>query len=155
MNTLSRAITARFSPNSDSYNALRTHWSGLINSEPRHELTAAHHLLYLALSGKDWRKAFTPPTNQRKLDNGAFRGWGMFRALATIQLKCCEAEILAPFEGLITSLMLGELRGLLPAGNPYTHQPVDFANGAFPFDAYSEKNTASSMSQTKKEDPQA
>jgi len=90
MNTLSRAITARFFPNPDSYNALRKHWSSLINSERKHELTAAHHLLYIAMIGKDWRKAFTPPTNQRKLDNGAFLGWGMLRALATIQLKFKE-----------------------------------------------------------------
>jgi hypothetical protein len=72
MNTLSRAITARFFPQPDSYNALRKKWSDLINSERRHELTSAHHLLYLALIGKDWRKAFTTISNQRKLDNGAF-----------------------------------------------------------------------------------
>src|SRR5512138_2942362 len=36
MKTLSRAITARFFPNLDSYNALRRHWSGLINSEHKH-----------------------------------------------------------------------------------------------------------------------
>ena len=151
MNTLSRAITARFFPNSDSYNALRQHWSSLINSERRHELTAAHHLLYLALSGKDWRKAFAPPTNQRKLDNGACWGWGMFRALQAIQLKCCEEEILAPFEGMITSQTLGELRSLLPTSNPYTYKPADFANGAFPFDAYN----VSTMIQLKKDEPHA
>lgn len=138
MNTLSRAVTARFFPNSDSYNALRKHWSDLINSERRHELTAVHHLLYLVMIGKDWRKAFTPPTNQRKLDNGAFLGWRMFQALATIQFKFKEEEILAPFEGLITSQMLGDLRSLLPTSNPYTYKVSDFANGTFPFDAYAE-----------------
>jgi len=64
MNTLSWAITARFFPNPESYNALRKHWSDLINSERRYELTAAHYLLYISLMGKDWRKAFTPlPTS--------------------------------------------------------------------------------------------
>ena len=140
MNTLSRAITARFFPNPDSYNALRKHWSSLINSERKHELTAAHHLLYLALTGKDWRKAFTPPTNQCKLDNGAFWGWGMFCALQTIHLKFKEQELLAPFDGLIASQMLTELRNLLPIENPYSHKPDEFSNGVFPFDAYFEEN---------------
>lgn len=138
MNTLPRAITARFFPNPDSYNAFRKKWSDLINSERKHELTAAHHLLYLAISGKDWRKAFTPPTNQRKLDNGAFWGWGMFRALQTIHLKFKEDELLAPFEGAITSEVFNELRGVLPTANAYSYKPSDFTKEAFPFDAYSE-----------------
>ncbi|HEU0297187.1 MAG TPA: hypothetical protein VFR47_30885 [Anaerolineales bacterium] len=155
MNTLSRAITARFFPNPDSYNALRKHWSDLINSERKHELRAAHHLLYLAVIGKDWRRAFTPPTNQRKLDNGAFLGWRMFCALQTIQLKFKEEELLAPFEGLITSQMLGDLRNLLPTGNPYTYQPADFANGTFPFDSYSEKDNMNIIVPLNKEDTNA
>jgi hypothetical protein len=155
MNTLSRAITARFFPNSDSYNALRKHWSDLINSERKHELTAAHHLLYLALIGKDWRRAFTAPTNQRKLDNGAFLGWQMFSALQTIHFKFREEELMAPFEGLITSQMLDELRSLLPTANAYTSKSTDFANGAFPFDAYAEKNEISTIIPLKKEDPDA
>ena len=152
MNTLSRAITARFFPNPDYYNALRKHWSSLINSESKHELTAAHHLLYLAMLGKDWRKAFTPPTNPRKLDNGAFLGWGMFCALQIIQLKCKEERLLAPFAGLITSQMLGNLRSLLPTSNPYTYKPADFSHSTFPFDAFSDKNNVSTMIQLRKED---
>lgn len=152
MNTLSRAITARFFPNPDSYNALRNHWSSLINSERKHELTAAHHLLYVAMVGKDWRKAFTPPTNQRKLDNGAFIAWGMLRALVTIQLRFKEEELLAPFEGLLTTQMLDDLRSLMPKGNPYFYRPTDFAKGAFPFDAYSEINDVNTIIQFKKED---
>ena len=151
MNTLSRAITARFFPHSDSYNALRKHWSSLINSERKHELTAAHHLLYLAMIGKDWRKAFSPPTNRRKLGNGAFLGWRLFCALQAAQLKSKEEELLAPFEGWITSQMLDELRSLLPTSNPYSYKLADFANSAFPFDAYSEKNNMNIMIQLKKE----
>ena len=139
MNTLSRAITARFFPNPDTYNALRKHWSDFINSERKHELSAAHHLLYLALIGKDWRKVFTLPTNKRKLANGAFWGWGMFRALQAIHLKYEEQELLTPFDGLITSQMMAELRNLLPIEHPYSHKPDEFFNSFFPFDAYSEK----------------
>lgn len=155
MNTLSRAITAHFFPNSDSYNALRKHWSDLINSQRKHELTAAHHLLYLSVTGKDWRKAFTFLTNKRKLENGAFWGWKMFRALEIIQSKSKEQELLTPFDGLITPQMLLALRSPLPAGNPYTYKPADFAHGAFPFDAYSEKNNVNTMIQLKKEDTNA
>ncbi len=139
MNTLPRAITAQFFPNSESYNAFRKHWSALINSEHKHELSAAHHLLYLVLIGKDWRKAFTPLANQRKLDNGAFWNWGMFRALQTIQSLYAEEELLLPFHGLVSPQMLQELRNLLPTANAYTYKPSDFANRSFPFEAYSEK----------------
>jgi len=140
MNTLSRAITARFFPTPDSYNALRKHWSDLINSERRSELTAAHHLLYLALMGKDWRKAFTPITNQRKLDNGAFWDWELFRAIFKLHNKYSEDELLALFDGLITTDMLAELRQVLPYRNVYQYKASDFANKTFPFDAYIEKD---------------
>ncbi|MFT3891395.1 MAG: hypothetical protein QM730_07150 [Anaerolineales bacterium] len=152
MNTLSRAITARFFPNSDSYNALRKKWSDLINSERKHELTAAHHLLYLTLLGKDWRKAFTAPTNQRKLDNGAFWGWKMFSALYSIHAKFKEEELLAPFDGLITTDMLVQLRNFLPVVNAYSYKPSEFADGTFPFDAYSERNSITAIVHIQKED---
>jgi hypothetical protein len=149
MNTLSRAVTARFFPHPDAYNALHKKWSVLINSDRRHELTAAHHFLYLALSGKDWRKTFTPPTNQRKLENGAFLGWAMFRALQTIKNRFKEPDLLAPFDGAITSQMLVELRDLLPTSNLYSFRPADFANGVFPFDAYEQENSAKATEQYK------
>jgi hypothetical protein len=147
MNTLPRAITARFFPNPHSYNALRKCWSDLINSERKHQLSAAHHLLYLALIGKDWRRAFTPPTNQRKLDHGAFFGWGMFRALETIQLRYREEELLLPFDGVVTPEMLNELRWLLPKLNAYTYKPSDFAHGSFPVHAYAEKMSTDATAQ--------
>lgn len=152
MNTLSRAITARFFPHSDSYNALRKKWSSLINSERKHELTVAHHLLYLALLGKDWRKAFTPPTNQRKLDNGAFYGWGMFNAVYSIHAGFKEEELLTPFDGLITSGMLAEVRNFLPIVNAYSYKPSDLAKGPFPSDAYTEKNSTTAIIHIRKED---
>jgi len=141
MNTLSRAITARFFPNSDSYNALRKHWSDLINSERKHELAAAHHLLYLALTGKDWRKAFTPLTNQHKLDNGAFWGWRMFLALFKLHSKFSEDELLAPFGGHITPQILEDLRGLLPTVYPSSFRPDEFTRTSFPFEAYKDRDS--------------
>lgn len=150
MNTLPRVITARFSPNPDSYNALRKHWSRLINSEQKHEFTVTHHLLYLALLGKDWRKAFTCPTNKRKLENGTFLGWKLFRALQIIQSKFAEQELLAPFDGLVTPQMLAELRKLLPIPNPYIYPVERFANQNFPFDAFlSDNNNSIAIVQVK------
>ncbi len=137
MNTLPRAVTAQNFPTPDSYNALRHHWSGLINSQRKHTLSAAHHLLYLALLGKDWRKAYTCVSNPRKLANGAFAGWALFRALAALRSKTQEAELLAPFDGLVTPTMLQTLRSLLPAMQ-YSLRQEQFAGGIFPFDAYIE-----------------
>ena len=141
MNTLSRAITARFFPDSDSYNALRKHWSSLMNSEHKHELTAAHHLLYLALRGKDWRKAFTPLSNRRKIDNGAFWGWKMFLALCMLHSKFNEEEVLAPFDRLITAEILQDLRTFLPLVYSSTFRPDEFKRTSFPFEAYKEQTT--------------
>ena len=103
MNTLPRAIAAQILNDSETYAALRAHWSGLIQSDRKHALTVAHHLLYLAFLGKDWRKAFTPPTNRRKLENGAFEGWVLFRALRAIHSVVASPELLAPMSWQATS----------------------------------------------------
>ncbi|HET9493684.1 MAG TPA: hypothetical protein VFR15_05595 [Chloroflexia bacterium] len=138
MDTLSRAITARVFPNPADYHALRQHWSSLVISARRHELTAAHHVLYLALLGKDWRKAFTPVTNPRKLANGAFVGWPLFSSLRTLHSELCNEYLLAPFDGLVTVEMLNAVRRYLPAPNPYQYRPEAFSRGSFPLDAYLE-----------------
>lgn len=71
MNTLSKARTGSL-PGVASSTDLRAHWRALLQSPRRHTLTATHHLIYQALLGRDWRRGFTPPTNTRKLANGAF-----------------------------------------------------------------------------------
>ena len=137
MNTLPRAVTAQIFPTPDSYNAFQRHWSSLIQSERKHDLSAAHHLLYQALRGKDWRIAFTCPSNPRKLANGAFAGWVLFRSLNMLHSRFSEEALLAPFDGLITPAMLETVRSLLPAiRSSYPLRSEQFANGAFPFDAY-------------------
>lgn len=136
MNTLSRAITACLFPNTESYLALRRQWSRLINSDRKHELTATHHLLYLTVCGKDWRKAFTLATNRHKLDNGAYAGWRLWRALDQIHWSRDEAALLAPFEGIITAEMLQQIRTRLPKPNAYAYRPEQFVAHHFPFEAY-------------------
>ncbi len=142
MNTLPRAVTAQIFPTPDSYNALQCHWSSLNRSERRHDLSAAHYLLYQALRGKDWRKAFTCPSNPRKLANGAFAGWVLFCSLNMLHSRFSEEALLAPFDGLVTLAMLETVRRLLPAiRTSYPLRPEQFAGGAFPFDAYLDKGT--------------
>jgi hypothetical protein len=136
MNTLSRTITSRFFTDPQDYTALRKQWSALINSDRKRDLTATHHLLYLAACGKDWRKAFTLATNRRKLENGAYSGWALWRALGQIHWSRDTAELLAPFAGTIAPEMFQQIRVLLPNPNPYAYQPEQFADRQWPFDAY-------------------
>lgn len=136
MNTLPRAITAQLFPNPQAYLALRYHWSQLVNSDRKHTLTAGHHLLYLALQGKDWRRAFTPPTNPRQLANGAFYNWGLWRALRTLSDPAYETELLTPFEGLVTLPMLQTIRRLVGKPNLFAFAQAGISPGHFPFEAY-------------------
>jgi hypothetical protein len=141
MNTLSRAKTAQILGSSTTYDQIRRQWSRLINSDHKHELSAVHHLLYLALIGKDWRKSFTLPTNRRKIENGAFTGWVMFRAIWQLHSPRFEAELLAPFDGSATIEMLKQIRKLIPVQNPYAYQAEQFAGRAFPFEAYIDQDS--------------
>ena len=116
---------------------MRRHWGKLMASPRKHELTAAHHLLYLALLGRDWRTGFTFVTNRRKLENGAYHNWGLFRALAVLHMPSREAALLKPFNGLVTPAMLEQIRQFVPFQSQYQYQPTQFAVSGFPFEAYS------------------
>jgi hypothetical protein len=142
MNTLPRAITAQVLSDPNTYQHLRSHWSELMRTSRKHELFGAHHLLYLALLGKDWRKSFTCITNRRKLDNGAFYGWGLFRAMAVLHMPSCEANLLAPFDGLVTPAMVEHIRQLVPFQNKYSYRPEQFAAASFAFEAYTVTGSA-------------
>lgn len=136
MNTLPRAITAQILTDPNLYYSIRQRWSEFVRSPRKHELKAAHYLLYAALRGKDWRKGFTCVSNQRKLDNGAFQGWALFRSITIIHMPSQEELLLAPFGGLVTPLMLQSIRELIPMQNLYTYRPEQFSGGSFPFEAY-------------------
>ncbi len=139
MNTLSRAKTAQILGTSQTYFQIKHQWFLLINSARKRELAAAHHLLYSALMGKDWRKGFTPPTNRRKIENGAFAGWALFRAMWALHNPKFEAELLAPFAGIVTIKMLKQIRSLIPVQGIYYCKLEQFANGTFPFEAYTDR----------------
>lgn len=136
MNTLSKTVTGQFFSSATEFHTLETHWRSLINSASKSQLTAAHYLLYQALRGKDWRKAFTPITNQRKLANGAFCGWGLWAALDAIHYQPTEV-LLAPFGDKVTPAMLQAVRQLLPYSRKlFSYGPEGFAKGDFPCAAY-------------------
>jgi hypothetical protein len=122
MNTLPRTITAQILSDPNLYQSIRQQWSKLVRSPRKRELTAAHYLLYAALLGKDWRKGFTCITNQRKLDNGAFAAWALFRATEALHLPSSEEALLAPFGDLVTSSMLQTLRELVPVQRYFNYR---------------------------------
>src|SRR5437763_5741 len=83
---------------------------------------------HLALCGKDWRTAFTPISNPRKLANGAFYNWELFRALAALHNPLHEDETLALFDGLITPDMLRKVSAYMPDLNPYIFKAEAFSD---------------------------
>lgn len=136
MNKLPPQIKNQLFTDKNEYLALRAHWSQLMNSERKHELTAAHHLLYTALIGRDWRKGFTLTTNQKRLANGAFDGWKLFPALMHLYSQHYETWLLAPFDDLVTSSMMQQIRQIIPRIQPHQCKVEDFMNGRFPFTAF-------------------
>ncbi len=133
MNTLSRQLTARFfSSSTTDYLTFRRQWSKLVNSERKHELKAVHHLLYLVLSGKDWRKAFTFPTNANKLKNGYTPE--LYRALRQLGSPYREQYVLHPFEGHVSHEAVVEARKFL--SHVLLSTPKLNAGGQYNCDAY-------------------
>lgn len=86
MNTLSKKITPNFFKEEIKHNCyfeVKKHWLALQNNQDCH-LALEHHILYAILRGKDWRKCFTPITNEVKLINGAQTDLALGRALYRI-----------------------------------------------------------------------
>ncbi len=106
----------------------------------RSPLGPEHHLLYLALLGHDWRRAFSPITNRTKLGNGGYFNWRFRPAIHALHSRQAEERLLAPFAGLVSVAQLDALRALLP--NPkhsYRYEDIlVFHSGRWPFDAYNE-----------------
>ena len=125
MNTLSREITRSFFERAGGCEALETRWRALVHTGARRQLGPEHYLLYQALRGKDWRKAFTPVTNARKLANGGFYAWALHRALRAIHSPRQQANLLAPFGELVDAAALERVRALLPTS------AAEFERGAY------------------------
>ena len=105
MNTLNKEFTLGmfFEEDDDNYTKLRKQWSKMVNSDKKDQLTMGHHILYLILIGKNWKKAVTLPTNANKLANAykphindVREGWyGFFT----------KNSVIADFDGVVTEKM--------------------------------------------------
>jgi hypothetical protein len=129
MNTLSRHYTSQFFTTQEHRLAFRRQWSQIVNSERRQHLKAVHHLTYLVLCGKDWRKAFTFPTNPNKLNNGYQPE--IYRVLRQFNSAFSEKAILEVFEGKVSHDTLVEARKLIAFP-----QPASDNSGAYLTEAY-------------------
>lgn len=79
MKTLNRTITSQFYIDPDNgFNEIKNRWKQLLNDGV--ELTSAAHLLYAILRGKDYRRAFTPVKNEKKLANGQLPNTAVYTA---------------------------------------------------------------------------
>ena len=128
MKTLSKTMTARFFRSPEDYERLIMLWSDAMqDKQMRCQLTAAHHLLYLILRGRNWHTAFTPITNVRKLENGGFFQWGARLAVTTLHRTGMEAQLLAPFRDVLAPDALRLIRELVPDlnwdGSPLEREP--------------------------------
>lgn len=87
-------------------------------------LTNSHMLLYAILRGKDASSAFTPVTNETKLQNGTYVNRGMYEAyygLWRLSLKHQAdriPEFLTPFNGTIDPEVLLKVINDLPVIEP-------------------------------------
>ena len=128
MQKLNQQITETFYQNAEGYMALKSHWSRLMQDKTRRKsLTAAHHLLYMILRGKNWHRAFTPMTNPVKLENGGFYNWGARKAIQALHSSGETGCLLEPFAVFLQPDALCAIRELVPPldwnTNPLEREP--------------------------------
>jgi hypothetical protein len=104
-------------PESFPYHLIRARWVAIVQSDGRHELTAAHFLLYMALMHRDWRKAFSPIRRPSKLANGFKPYYSADRALWWVHSAYWKPKWLDLFDGILTPEMLAEVLARLPKPN--------------------------------------
>lgn len=100
MNTLSKKITPLFFKEDirhDCYSEAKKHWLKLQYS---HKLTLAHYIVYAVLRGKDWRKCFTPVTNEIKIINGTSPNASLRQAKFDLKYKL---SVFNDFEPLVSA----------------------------------------------------
>jgi hypothetical protein len=85
MNTLGKTITQQFFNSPDGYALIQEHWARQIKEG--YQPTTYDLLSYAILRGKDYRKGFTPITNQVKLDNGQEPLTALYKAAMQIKWK--------------------------------------------------------------------
>ena len=119
MNTLSKNITKTFFKSDEGYNQMIARWKELHKENPKSKIEPKYFMLYAILRGKDWRKGFTPCTNQIKLDNGYKPNLRAEEALSAI--RSTKYDYIADqfiensgFNDIIDCDTLEKIRELLP-----------------------------------------
>lgn len=129
-NKLNSKITRAMYGSQTSYSAIQMAWSSYVQPtrDPETGITKQPHIdpehiiIYMAAIGRDWRKAFTPPTNTLALENGAFCNWRLWWALYAIHASSTDKNIpdnhlLEPFNGTISVDLLNKIRSIIPQYN--------------------------------------
>lgn len=120
---------SRYFRDADHYREFRAAWKASCreNREKGH-LKVEHYALYALLRESDLKKAFSPITNSRKLENGAAPYGSLKRNLAYIRslmpglnqyMQPRRDALLAPFGGTVTEDMLKEVIFKLRDQNEY------------------------------------
>jgi hypothetical protein len=125
MNTLSKTITRTFFQTETGYQELEARWRERLASGTT--LHGQDYLLYQLLRGKDYRKAFTPPTHPAKVANGhrpyleqrLYGPWSFlfFRAPNRYQPFPWDENLkhwLKPYQDLLAEDITEQLRVLIP-----------------------------------------
>lgn len=122
MKTLGKSITRHFFVNPETgWDDLKARWKEMQTffadpmveanaSEEAPPNRAALNLIYMAVRGRDYRKAFTPITNEKKLANGAAADWGYRKAYACM----CNPNLWKFFDGILTDTAMDAIRGVIP-----------------------------------------
>jgi len=124
MNHLSKKTTPLFFREEirhDCYNEVRQHWLGLLKNSKEHPLTFSHYILYAILRGKDWRKTFTPVSNEVKIANGARADWSLTEAQYRLNSRL---DVFNDFAPLIDPKVCSTLvRALLQGRRAWAYNP--------------------------------
>lgn len=118
MKTLGKSITSQFFNDPETgFHQAKALWKSALDSKT--DLTAADHLAYAILRGKDYRKGFGPITNKNKLANGAT--WAFRAALIRVGRPLKSGvfkDIVTPDAYEIIKGLMGKMPGAY-SDNPF------------------------------------
>lgn len=131
MKTLGKKITQRFFLVEDGFSLMRKRWSELVNTG--HKPSSTELLLYMILRGRDYRKAFSPVTNETKLFNGQNPNQGLNSAMGRLRhKKTLEEMVKTLFDGIVSpEVVTDTVRFLTPSKDePYNDMIAQDANAS-------------------------
>jgi hypothetical protein len=156
MNTLPKAVTTLFFNTSEDYQNVRAAYRAHTAKRraqktlDRHEeyyndfndkVAAGQNLLYLILMGKDWRKAYTAPTNANKVANHAKSNWGFHQAYRALTNSHYQAAILEPFKDFVKPGTIGIVEKIIGCQMKWYDLPA-ITDLASQYEAYNDEPVA-------------